>query len=319
MTDDTFTLNAADVFDRGALARICSMREDRFEAAFDFDRYEVAQPVPDDFFLFRDNGGSVLAVAHLDTVAYGDERAARFVKTEGGEVVFSRALDDRLGAYIILDMLPKLGINVDILLTVGEESGRSTAAFFDMPAGKNYDWMIEFDRGGTDVVMYQYEDSKTIGLVKECGARVGDGIFSDISYLDHLEIKGFNWGVGYQDYHGPRAHAFLDDTFRMVDYFQVFYALNVGTRLPHYDIPTQRGVSWPPSRYGAHYSFDEPRDRDAELAAMADAVLDENVLDEYGDPALLHGSTDPFYWEDDIMMSGLTNRQRQAYLSALDR
>ena len=45
-------------------------------------------------------------------------------------MVHSGALDDRLGAYIILDLLPKLGINVDVLLTVGEEQGRSTANFF---------------------------------------------------------------------------------------------------------------------------------------------------------------------------------------------
>jgi hypothetical protein len=187
-------------------------------------------------------------VAHLDTV--GSERACRFVVTEGaGTVVFSQALDDRLGAYIILEMLPKLGLDYDILLTVGEESGQSTAAYFDPPRGKDYDWMIEFDRGGTDVVMYQYDDAEVRQLVKDSGARVGDGSFSDISYLGHLEIKGFNWGVGYQDYHGPRAHAFLDDTFTMVAKYLTFAEQNDGVFMPHYategeDAPYSWAAAW---------------------------------------------------------------------------
>jgi hypothetical protein len=224
-------MDPRDVFDRDALARICELRENEFQDAFQMNRHRVAQPVPDDFYLFRDNGSRILAVAHLDTVGRAHQRSARFVETEAGLVVYSRALDDRLGAYIILDMLPKLGVEVDVLLTVGEESGRSTAAFFDPP--KAYDWMIEFDRGGTDVVMYQYDDMDTRALVKECGAVVGNGIFSDISYLEHLGIKGFNWGVGYQDYHGPRAHAYLDDTLGMVDKFLTFHELNADTYMPH--------------------------------------------------------------------------------------
>lgn len=209
------------------------MPEHRFGREFGLDYFAVDQPSPDDFYLFRDAGSDILAVAHLDTVGLAYERSCRFVSTEGGPVVFSRALDDRLGAYIILDMLPKLGLDFDILLTVGEESGRSTAAYFEQ--SKQYDWMIEFDRGGSDVVMYQYDDDNVRALVKESGARVGDGIFSDICYLEHLGVKGFNWGVGYQDYHGPRAHAYLDDTCDMVDRFLDFHANNAGVYMPHKD------------------------------------------------------------------------------------
>jgi hypothetical protein len=186
---------------------------------------------PADFYAFRDNGSNVLAVAHLDTVGKPETRGCKFLETEGGVVVYSRALDDRLGAYVILDLLPALDINVDLLLTVGEETGQSTARYFEPP--KEYDWVIEFDRGGTDVVMYQYEDDDMCDLVRDSGAKVGDGIFSDICYLDHLGVKAFNWGVGYRDYHSARSHAFLDDTFDMVSHFMNFYQANVGTRLPH--------------------------------------------------------------------------------------
>jgi hypothetical protein len=224
-------------YDQESLRSVLEMRESRFEFAYGMDRVQVQQAAPADFYLFLDRGASVLAVAHLDTVAAPGQRRARFVRTEAGSVVFSRALDDRLGAYTILEMLPRLGINVDVLLTTGEESGLSTAAYFD-PADKQYRWVIEFDRGGTDVVMYQYDDYATAQLVRASGARTGRGSFSDIAYLDHLDVKCFNWGIGYTGgdnghYHGPRAHAFLQDTFGMVAQFMRFWEQNKDTHLPH--------------------------------------------------------------------------------------
>lgn len=221
----------SQTFDRKALSKICTMRETKFGSAFDMEKVGVDQREPDGFYFFKDNGSSVLAVAHLDTVAPDHTRECNYVSTRGGEVVYSRALDDRLGAYIILDLLPNLGIQYDVLLTVGEETGNSTAAFFEPP--KQYDWMIEFDRGGTDVVMYEYDDLPTREAVRDCGARVGEGIFSDICYLNHLGVKGFNWGVGYQDYHYPRAHAYLDDTFSMVSKYLTFQQQNSGIYMPH--------------------------------------------------------------------------------------
>lgn len=222
-------------FDREALRRVCEMPEEDFVAAYGMQRVSTPRRFKDDpdneFYAYLDNGSDVLAVAHLDTVGLAHERACHFLDTEGGTVVYSRALDDRLGAYIILELLPKLGIKHDILLTVGEEQGRSTAQHF-WP-DKDYNSMIEFDRGGTDVVMYQYEDDEIADLVRQSGARVGDGIFSDISYMEHLGIKGFNWGVGYQDYHYPRAHAYLDDTFSMVAKYLRFHEITAGLLLEH--------------------------------------------------------------------------------------
>ena len=219
-------------FDRDALKRVCEMHEREFGDHYDMTRVKIADVSgPEDYYYFLDRGASVLAVAHLDTVVGHKQRTATFIDTEAGEVVHSGALDDRLGAYIILELLPRLGIDVDVLLTVGEESGQSTAEFF--APDKSYDWMIEFDRGGTDVVMYQYDDDNTRAAVREVGARVGDGSFSDIAFLEHLGIKGYNWGVGYQDYHSVRGHAYLDDTFMMVEYFVEFHRQNDGVFMPH--------------------------------------------------------------------------------------
>lgn len=225
-------------FDRDALKMICEMHELDFGDRFDLSKTTIKDAwSPEDYYFFRDNGSRILAVAHLDTCVRPDQRTANFVTlADGEEVVYSGALDDRLGAYTILDLLPRLGIEVDILLTVGEESGCSTAEHF-MPE-KRYDWMIEFDRGGTDVVMYQYDDAGTRQLVRDCGAKPADGIFSDISYLEHLGIKGFNWGVGYRDYHSTRGHAYIEDYLMMMGFFMEFHADNVGTHMFHEPAPS---------------------------------------------------------------------------------
>jgi hypothetical protein len=219
------------VFDRKALARVCAMDEEAFPGHYGMTRTDVSSKWAEDFYAFRDNGSQVLAVAHLDTVQPNYRRAATFCNTAGGEVVYSGALDDRLGAYIILEMLPRLGWKYDWLLTTGEEMGQSTAQWFT--TDKQYDWIIEFDRGGCDVVMYQFEDEDTIDAVEESGARAATGIFSDIAYLEHLECKAWNWGTGYRDYHGPRSHAWLDDTFQMVAYFLNFALAQDGFHWPH--------------------------------------------------------------------------------------
>jgi hypothetical protein len=76
-------------------------------------------------YIYKDNGSDILAIAHLDTV----QSMKHFYTIDlGGErVVFNAQLDDRLGAYIILDLLPTLGVKCDILLTEGEESTKYRA------------------------------------------------------------------------------------------------------------------------------------------------------------------------------------------------
>jgi hypothetical protein len=186
----------------------------------------------DGYYHFRDNGSKVLSVAHLDTVVRPDRRAPHFSNTERGPRVVSGALDDRLGAYVILDLLPQLGVTCDQLLTTGEEDGASTAA--DFKPGKDYDWVIEFDRGGTDVVMYQYDDHACRKAVQASGAPVGTGSFSDIAYLEHLGVKCFNWGAGYDgNYHSENGYAYLNDTFGMTAKYLRFHEQNAGKAMPH--------------------------------------------------------------------------------------
>lgn len=216
-----------DAFNADSLADMC--------VRTDFSNFAELHELPgyERFYYYQDNGSDILAIAHLDSVQ--SDVACQVTSTAGGWLATSGALDDRLGAYVILDLLPRLGIKCDILLTTDEESCRSTAQDFD--TGKNYNWMFQFDRGGTDVVMYEYETKELRGLVEDAGARVGVGSFSDICQLDHLGCAGFNWGVGYQDYHGPRSHAWLDDTFKMVARFVQFYDENATKKFSHHPQP----------------------------------------------------------------------------------
>jgi len=232
-------------FDPAELKRICEMPQSEFtEYARRFElepQHTWRGELQDNFYYFLDNNASSLAVAHLDHVQ--KDPTCHVLDTKDGPLALAGALDDRLGAYIILEMLPKLGIPVDILLTTNEEMGESTAQDFILEY-KQYNWMIEFDRGGTDVVMYDYETPELCDLVKACGAKVGVGSFSDIAYLEHLGCAGFNWGVGYYDYHSKRSHAWLNDYFSMLAKFIKFYMDNADTFLEHTPKRRSSGFSY---------------------------------------------------------------------------
>lgn len=188
-----------------------------------------AREFNDEYYYFKDNGSKVLAIAHLDSVQ--DERWARLLTTPAEKMVFSPVLDDRLGAYVILDLLPKLGIQVDVLLTTNEEYGQSTASYFE--ARKKYNWMFQFDRAGSDVVMYRYENQLTKQIVEDYGFRVGKGSYSDISTLSHLGIKGFNFGVGYYDYHSRNGYCKLSETLGNIYKFALMFNDFKEVPLPH--------------------------------------------------------------------------------------
>ena len=229
---NSLTRQVRRAYRQDELARVLTLPEADFGRAWAMETTEVAQRgwkapagTPNDFYHFKDNGARVLAVAHLDTVVKPDRRTPHFYGTKDGPAVTCGSLDDRLGAYVILQLLPRLGLATDVLLTVGEESCSSTAAFFTTE--KTYDHVIEFDRGGTDVVMYDYDDAATRRLVRASGAPVGQGSFTDICMLEQLRVKAFNWGVGYRgNYHSEAGYAVLTDTFMMVAKYLRFHAQN---------------------------------------------------------------------------------------------
>ena len=235
-----------DAFDPSALVRLCEAES----VSETFLAYADRQPLDgeDRFYYYADNASPILAVAHLDTVQ--TDRSCKVTETSAGLLATSGALDDRLGAYVIMELLPALGMTFDVLLTTDEERGRSTASEFDGPEGTSetahlapYRWMFQFDRGGKDVVTYQYGTDELDDAIRQAGAQVGDGIYSDIVDLEHLGCAGVNWGVGYQDYHSRRSHAWLEDTFLSVARFVQFFVANADRDFPHVYDPDPYGIA----------------------------------------------------------------------------
>jgi len=187
--------------------------------------------------LFQNNNANILGVAHLDSVLTSRPRIRKSRKSNW--ICECPQLDDRLGVWVLLYVLKKININIDILLTDDEEKGMSTAQLFLPPEDKKYNWIFEFDRRGTDVVMYQFDTPKLSKMLKENGFRVGCGSFSDIADLDHLEISGFNFGTGYYNEHTRQCHANLTHTIDMVNKFSSFYKKYKDVKFP-YEYSPQR-------------------------------------------------------------------------------
>lgn len=185
--------------------------------------------------IFFDRGADILAVAHLDSVkAYNG-----FKYDEDKYRLHCATVDDRIGVWTILYVLPQLGINVDVLLTTGEETGQSTAQYFKPPPGKSWNWMVEFDRGTfgvkspLDWVTYQYIHNKK--WIKALGEfmPVARGSTSDIAYLGHLGICGVNCQTGMADYHSGKAYVELMDWEDGLDAFLQFHAKYAGTKFEY--------------------------------------------------------------------------------------
>jgi hypothetical protein len=178
----------------------------------------------------------ILAVAHCDYVELPNVFAA---DPEMG-VVFSPRLDDRLGVYTLLYLLPSLGINLDVLLTENEERGATTAK--DFITDKKYNWVVSFDRRGEDVVYYQYSNIRE-HLTPFFA--VGHGSYSDIAALQHLGVLAFNVGVGYESEHTSNCTCQLKTYFAQIARFVAFYRKNSETHLVNTcanDTPIGRGA-----------------------------------------------------------------------------
>jgi len=176
---------------------------------------------------FIDRHAEVLAVAHLDTVLppiwYGIQH----------DRVYSTSLDDRLGVYIICDVLPAVGITTDILLTTGEESGHSTIA--DFVSLREYHWLVEFDRRGTSTVLYQYDQNPSWYDAVARYFEIGIGTYSDIADAGHLGVCALNVGTGYYLEHTHYCYADLQQVERQIYKFARFYRAYQDQRFPFND------------------------------------------------------------------------------------
>lgn len=189
---------------------------------------------------FTDNGSNILAVAHMDFVKLPYHFKVLHLATE--KLIFCPRLDDRLGVYTIMDLLPRLGINVDVLLTDNEEIGMSSAAQFK--THKQYNWVVEFDRREDDVATYQYNIRELNKFFK-----TSRGSFSDIAELDFLGAQAFNVGVGYEKEHTNRCLMSLGVYFDQIARFVEFWKEYKDTHF-QYEKPQRKKPIIPYSPYG---------------------------------------------------------------------
>lgn len=219
-----------------------------------------AYGVEGDEYIHIDNGANLLAVCHLDSVVMPDEADHFYLLTiSGRRFVFNAQNDDRAGAYIILDLLPKLfgEKSFDYLLCDNEESGATTARNFNrdvrdgvLPFKDRYNWMVEFDRKGDDAVTYSYMATEWRDRLKGAGFKLGNGSFSDISALQNLGCCGVNVGVGYNDYHSPFSRLDVEMMLGNLEKFKTFYDENKDIRYEHTPVVAKTHTYMYPAGWG---------------------------------------------------------------------
>ena len=183
-------------------------------------------------YTFKDNDAGILAIAHCDTI-YGHKGIDFNIHNIGkNRYYLSPNLDDRLGVYTILDILPKFGIKADILLTTNEESGFTSA--MDFKTDKKYKWMMEIDRHGIIPVCYQYEDIILTNAIRSIYNQRPDlGSFSDIKSMDELGCKGINFGIGYHNEHTNLCYALESEYKTCLHKIDSFYNKYKNTHFKH--------------------------------------------------------------------------------------
>ena len=234
----------------------------------EFEKLGAVSTSEDGPVIFIDNQADVLAVGHLDYV-YFNEKPDIDWKT--GIISNTPQLDDRLGVWVILYLLPSINpdFKYDILLCDSEEVGRSTGQNWEF-GEKQYNFGFEFDRAGTDTVLYQYDSPEWRESVSDI-SKIGRGAFSDISALEHLETKMMNIGVGYYAQHTPDCFAKLAETISMAESFLAWADDNAETvfkHTPSYMLPPVKEVN----RYsGWDYYLDDEDDYQDEPRQYTDS------------------------------------------------
>lgn len=163
--------------------------------------------------IFIDRGGLVLFVAHLDTV-----QVPKIFKSNK-KYIYGRGFDDRLGCAWAYKLSEELG--ADLLLTDHEEFCKSTAFYHKV---KDYNWIVEFDREGVDIVTYDL-DSIDFGQALLKYWSIGFGSYSDIRDLK-TDACCFNLGLGHYGSHSKKALVKTREMQRQIAKFKTFYAAN---------------------------------------------------------------------------------------------
>ncbi len=277
------------------LDKVCRAEQQEF-----FQYGEIERQSETDWYVYKDNGAKILGVAHLDTAIPFQWCAKDAVK----EIIVCSSLDDRLGAHVLLNILPK-HLNFDLLLTTNEERGMSTAQYFKPPEGKQYNWCFSFDRRGMDVVMYQYDTPELRELLKSYGFTIAQGSFSDIASLDHLGVSCFNIGVGYHNEHSYGCYANLKHTKKQVELFIPFAQANADEKL----IYTPKTYKY--SGYSGYGNYDRVWTGNKSVAPYSSTLQDKYDYEDHIYGYEMNGATSSANAE--MLEEGFWNEEAKDY------
>jgi len=216
--------------DIAALRKLCTMKEKKV-------RRFLLSVIPDlenrEHFLYREtSGATVLAVAHMDVVS--ESSSFDSFSTPDDIMVFSPALDDRLGVFTMTHLLKQFGLEMDLLFTTDEERCSSTAEEFVDYCGKDYNWIVGLDRKGSDVVLYDYDtNTDFVDALKAAEFKLSLGSFSDISYMEPMQTSAFNMGIGYHFQHTNKCCASMLELAGQLRKLKSFFDAFSETKFTH--------------------------------------------------------------------------------------
>lgn len=241
------------------------------------------------------NDAPVLAIAHIDTAIHDKRILGQFMYSKEKQMVVCSTLDDRLGIWALTQKLPKFigHRGYDILLTTGEETGKSSAKDFSVEAEK-YNWIFELDRRGCDAVTYGFTDKRWITALEDYGWDMGWGSFTDISMLEQGTVSAVNFGIGYNNAHSENCFAFMEQVITQLIRVAAFYRMYDGTRFKHsyklpvmskwtddYYTPTYKQPSWNMACLKAHQNLSKEDNANKEGTCQdceTPLAYDEHIL-----------------------------------------
>jgi len=166
--------------------------------------------------IFIDRDSKVLFIAHIDTVL-SPKYIRKKTKKKKVRRVYAQGLDDRLGCMVAYELSTEL--QADLLITDHEESAASTGQFHDL---KDYNWIVEFDRAGNDVVTYNLDCADFVDVLDRFWD-VGYGSFSDVCQLK-TDVCCMNLGIAYEYAHSKDSYVDVVKLEEQIEQFKLFYA-----------------------------------------------------------------------------------------------
>ena len=174
----------------------------------------------------------ILHCAHADTVDRMEgkkplvlDRTNGILSTDHKENCLGA--DDGAGVFILLEMV-KAGIPGIYVLFAGEERGCIGSSVYPLP--DSVDWCLEYDRRGTDEIIYRQlgqntadsADAAYLAKAINRGLPAGryraspDGIFTDNAHFQSIPAC-VNVSVGYDSQHSGRETLDYMHLFRLLD------------------------------------------------------------------------------------------------------